>query len=215
MFPRARSARPLGYLALLAVAAIGLGSSRAVVDEVAPCPQVYQGLSWMWHYIRDVGDVKLNFNPPQHIVWVYNPNHVEYSPAWISPAVAPDGSTWGAEGTYQAVCVREGFGFHTLRPVPYTFSGRVWMISPPPPPDPPCDPPPDDPPMDEIRAPGQLVMANSCGGGGGGGGDTGGGSGGGGGNCTEHWGVIEVSYDGGATWETLWEGWYTECEAEE
>lgn len=30
--------------------------------------------------------------------------------------------------------------------------------------------------------------------------------------CTTKYGKIEVSYDGGETWETWWEGWYTECE---
>ena len=49
----------------------------------------------------------------------------------------------------------------------------------------------------------------SCGGGGG---DSGGGGGGDSG-CTVQWGTIEISYDGGATWEVWWEGYYTECES--
>jgi hypothetical protein len=44
--------------------------------------------------------------------------------------------------------------------------------------------------------------------GGGGGGD---GSGGGGGGCHEEYGTLEISYDGGMTWEDLWSGWVSVC----
>lgn len=40
-------------------------------------------------------------------------------------------------------------------------------------------------------------------------------SGGGGGQmliCSEAWVKLEISYDSGLTWETLWEGWGEECE---
>ncbi len=47
-----------------------------------------------------------------------------------------------------------------------------------------------------------------CGGDGGGGG-----SGGGSGDCTTQWGEIDISYDGGASWSVLWEGYYTVCES--
>ena len=76
----------------------------------------------------------------------------------------------------------------------------------------------DDPPMDQTNSfsnshLGVPMPTESCGGGGGGGGsDGGGGGGGGGGGCTMQYGKIEVSYDGGATWETWWEGWYSECD---
>lgn len=36
--------------------------------------------------------------------------------------------------------------------------------------------------------------------------------GGGSGNCTEEYIIVEISYDGGATWETFWEGWAMVCE---
>ena len=56
------------------------------------------------------------------------------------------------------------------------------------------------------------------GGGGGGGGEPtvtpggGGGGGGGGTTCHQEWVIIEVSYDGGATWSTWWEGYANVCE---
>ena len=39
----------------------------------------------------------------------------------------------------------------------------------------------------------------------------GGGDGGGGGGCYEQYGSIDISYDGGATWDELWSGWYSVC----
>jgi hypothetical protein len=49
-----------------------------------------------------------------------------------------------------------------------------------------------------------LAAADECSGG------TGGGGGGGGaGGCTSDWGRIEISYDGGLTWDV----WYTVCES--
>ncbi len=49
--------------------------------------------------------------------------------------------------------------------------------------------------------------------GGGGGGGTGGGSGDGDtGSCWDDYGDVWISYDGGDTWDLLYEGWYTECD---
>jgi hypothetical protein len=48
-------------------------------------------------------------------------------------------------------------------------------------------------------------VTSSGGGGGGSGGD------GGGGSCYEAYGSVDISYDGGATWEELWSGWYSVC----
>ena len=75
----------------------------------------------------------------------------------------------------------------------------------------------DDEWMDQAptyRASGVLPTdaSASCGGDGGGGGGGGGGDGGGGSGCTVQWGTIEISYDGGATWEVWWQGYYTLCE---
>ncbi len=39
----------------------------------------------------------------------------------------------------------------------------------------------------------------------------GGGGGGGGSQCYESYGTIEISYDGGMTWQDLWTGWYSVC----
>lgn len=68
------------------------------------------------------------------------------------------------------------------------------------------------PPLDEVKAfsPGGVsvdhpVTAALCSGGGGGGGGSG---------CTWEYGVIEISYDGGVTWEVWWQGWYTVCDEE-
>jgi hypothetical protein len=47
---------------------------------------------------------------------------------------------------------------------------------------------------------------SNCGSGGGGGE-----GGGGGGGCVVQYFVVEISYDGGNTWHTLWEGWGTVC----
>ena len=87
-----------------------------------------------------------------------------------------------------------------------------------------CPPPPGcgsggggggDPPMDQIVMSGSgggvlrlgtTAVANDCGGGGGS-------SGGGSGTCSTQWGEIDISYDGGATWSLLWEGYYTVCES--
>ncbi len=71
-------------------------------------------------------------------------------------------------------------------------------------------------PMDQtssfgIRPVGAPLMTETCDGGGGGTGGDGGGGGSDG--CSTQYGKIEVSYDGGVTWETWWEGWYTECDA--
>lgn len=43
-------------------------------------------------------------------------------------------------------------------------------------------------------------------------GGSGGGNGGGGGGCVAEYFVVEISYDGGNTWHTLWEGWGTVCD---
>lgn len=40
---------------------------------------------------------------------------------------------------------------------------------------------------------------------------SGSGGAGGGGGCWSDYGEIDVSYDGGVTWESIYEGWYTEC----
>jgi hypothetical protein len=48
--------------------------------------------------------------------------------------------------------------------------------------------------------------SSTCGGGGGGSGGEGGGGG-----CVMQYFVVEISYDGGSTWHTLWEGWGTVC----
>ena len=48
--------------------------------------------------------------------------------------------------------------------------------------------------------------SSTCGGGGGGGGEGGGDAG-----CVVEYFVVDISYDGGNTWHTLWEGWGTVC----
>jgi hypothetical protein len=58
--------------------------------------------------------------------------------------------------------------------------------------------------------PDQIVVSD-CGGGGAGGGETGGG----GLNCWNEHMVIEISYDGGRTWQVWWEGWGIVCEQNE
>jgi hypothetical protein len=40
----------------------------------------------------------------------------------------------------------------------------------------------------------------------------GGGGSGGGGQCRNEWSVVEISCDGGVTWEVWWEGWVTICD---
>jgi hypothetical protein len=52
-------------------------------------------------------------------------------------------------------------------------------------------------------------LAYDCGPGEGGGG---GGGGAGGPTCWWDYGLIEISYDGGVTWSTYWEGWYLACD---
>jgi len=47
---------------------------------------------------------------------------------------------------------------------------------------------------------------------GGGGGDSGGGNGGVQYSCHSEYGSIEVSYDGGLTWDDVWSGYYDVCE---
>lgn len=55
----------------------------------------------------------------------------------------------------------------------------------------------------------EAVTVQDCGGGGGGG------SGGGGGlTCWWEWMEIEISYNGGKTWETYWSGWGRVCNNE-
>jgi uncharacterized membrane protein YgcG len=68
--------------------------------------------------------------------------------------------------------------------------------------------------LDDVLSmdPGYPCDPGGDGGGGGDPGDGGGGSGGSG--CTREYGVIEISYDGGLTWEVWWQGWYTLCNGE-
>lgn len=63
----------------------------------------------------------------------------------------------------------------------------------------------------QINSQEVLASTSSCGTSGG----TSGGGGGDGETCTEEYGEIDISYDGGATWQVWWEGWYTECEMAE
>lgn len=192
--------------------------SNTYDDWVAhPCPDPYGSNTWMWHTIPNVGAVKLVMRPPQKIQVRYGPAYVKYVPSSIDPANAPDGSVWGAEGPYDArrfhSLVRAA---HFVAPVPGSFQGTVWPMSPPP------DEPPGEDCGDEEELPlemappstSEAVSMTTCGGGGSGtesgsGSESGSGTGT---NCSVQYGVIEISYDGGITWEVWWEGYYTVCE---
>jgi hypothetical protein len=211
----------LSSIGLVAIMATVLGFSTSAVDEdyeFRPCPSPLNSNSSMWIELNNVGPARIWFRAPQYIHTRATPYYVKYVPSSIDPFQDVTGRTWMAEGPYWAQCIKpfQGVGYHAVVPVPGSFEGTVWPLEPPPDEEE-CEE--DDGEMDELRAPSAvgrigktgrgltMTTANTCGSGGGGGDGTAPSD-----NCTTQWGVIEVSYDGGSTWEVLWSGYYTECE---
>lgn len=178
--------------------------------DAAPCPPVYRGTLWMYIDIANVGRRKFWFQGPFHWITTIAPGYARYR--LVVPGVDQYGE-WTASGPVIAEC-RRGWlpGLGLIRLTDHegqlrrnginagdgdgcgAGGGGDWyyMES-----YDPYAPTPED---------GETVTT-SCGGGGGGDGfDPS--------NylCSWDYITIEISRDGGKTWEVWWSGWAQVCE---
>jgi hypothetical protein len=206
---RRRSSLVLGFT-LVALSA----SIIRAEDSPAPCDPVYAFpiVHTMWDQIANVGTVQLYINAPVTLVSQLSYSIGEFVGSSIEPVLAGDGSLWGAEGPFRGACGRVGI-FRYMKLVNNSFMGTYWLMMPAPGGSSNCGTGTGDGENQELRgassgdaAYGRFGMAFDCT-------SPGGGSGGSGSACYWDYGVIEASWDGGFSWEPIWEGWYRVCES--
>lgn len=172
--------------------------------DTAPCPPMYHGTLWLWIDIANVGRRRFYFQGPFNWIRTIAPGYARYS--IVVPGVDERGE-WTASGPVIAEC-RRGWlpGLGLIRLTDHEGQLRrnginagggdgscereedpIYMTS--------YDPYAPAPEGDAVTA--------ECGGGG---------SGDGGGyTCSWEWMEIEISYDGGQTWQTYWSGYGQVC----
>jgi hypothetical protein len=174
--------------------------------DAAPCPPMYRGILWIWINIANVGRRRFYFQPPFYWARTIAPGYAVYDV--VVPGVDERGE-WTASGPVVAECRRgllPGLGLIRL-------TDHLGQLR-----------------RNGINAGGD----DGCGGGGGGYDDPvyitsydpyapapadtgeatiecGGGGGGGGRTCYWEWMDIEISRDGGGSWEPWWSGWGQVC----
>lgn len=176
------------------------------------CPAILRSHVKYWVNINAVGPRLFTFFAP-HVRLTYIGRGVYRYRMTLGRS---DDNEWLAEGTWTGQCI--GYGQWGIGRV-VSFEGTVWRVASN---DPGCggggEPiymesfDPYSPGVSEAEISSGAPSAE-CGGGGGGGGD--GGGGGGGISCYWEWMEIEISRDGGQTWEHFWSGWGQVCENEE
>jgi len=159
------------------------------------------------------GIAQFTFNPPHIKV---NPNAPLQSGAptadyRINPTLSDNYAQYEASGSVRVAC----FGYYspgiggkalwggTVLPLSVQYLTKVNLGSPPQNPPPP-PPPPAGCEYQVFYDPDTCTST----------GNPGNGTGGVGGYpnpCPVQWVVVEISYNGGATWSVLWEGWATTC----
>jgi hypothetical protein len=198
----------IAILAALSLPAAPLGSQviRGPTDHTT-CPTPFRPIAGLTFHAGKAWNVTYHTFPYQY-------GFAQYS-ALPDPATSEDGrATWTNPGAY-AECTNTWFynpngsvAFVEFRWHVIDYRGEVtassggcegdggqtdpiYMMS-------------YDPYVPEDQAGEVSVLA--CGGGGGGS------SGGGGVTCRWEWMEIEISYDGGQTWQSFWSGWGQMCE---
>jgi hypothetical protein len=177
--------------------------------DAAPCPPVYRGTLWMYIDIANVGKRKFWFQGPMHWVTTIAPGYARYR--LVVPGVDERGE-WTASGPVIAEC-RRGLlpGLGMIRLTDHEgqlrrnginagngggcVGGGDWYYM------------ESYEPYDPAPAEDDAGVTADCGGGSGGAGfDPGNYS------CSWDYITIEISYDGGKTWEHFWSGWAQVCE---
>lgn len=172
--------------------------------DAAPCPPMYRGTLWLFIDIPNVGRRRFYFQGPFNWVATISPGYARYTV--VVPGVDERGE-WTASGPVIAEC-RRGWipGLGLIRLTDHEGQLRrnginaggddcnrgghwgddpVYMTG--------YDP--------YAPAPDEGSVEIACGGGGGGDGYT----------CYWEWMEIEISYDGGATWQLFWADWGQVC----
>jgi hypothetical protein len=179
--------------------------------DAAPCPPVYRGTLWLNIDIANVGRRKFWFQGPMHWTRTIAPGYATYD--LVVPGVDERGE-WTASGPVVAEC-RRGLlpGLGMIRLTDHLGQLRRNGIKA----EGGCDGDGTDPwgDADEIYmatydpyapASDEDAVTPACGGAGGNGGA------GSGYTCAWEYITIEISRDGGQSWEPFWSGWAQSCE---